>query len=217
MKNNIRFVIFVTLLVGLTTVVLAQRKSVTAKDFEKVDAKAKDLLLTTSYRVSMTTKWYDNKGEKPVSITKFIKESVPPDRTHTWIERIDEGKITKSERIVIGPRNFERKGTGPWTELSSSGGSGMGLSPDAMSIDYYCTDGVPFEDTKADMFEVERKTKFTINGKSAFSLYKATYWFHLDGRLLKMVSELDDKSWQSNHSSEIYEYDPNIKIEAPIK
>lgn len=210
MRNNYRYIVFVSLLITLTTVVSGQRKVITAKNFDYIDSKAKLLLATTSYRIIKTS-----------DSEKTVEEYVPPDRNHISSEYSMNGKSWTMEWITIGRKMFERKNGGRWKKISFSDSRFISPVNTASGTDYFSDGSVVIDGKKADVFVVVWRSKdhVPVLNLEISATGKTTYWYDGDGRRLKVLYEtqLDNKEKTQSIRTAIYEYDPTIKIEAPTK
>jgi hypothetical protein len=69
-----------------------------------------------------------------------------------------------------------------------------------------------------DFYEIKRIQKFQNENKFNENMYVSRYWFNKDGMILKAERESTSTNSKSLYRrTSIYEYDPTIKIEPPIK
>lgn len=180
-----------------------------AKEFRELQNKSQAILSSKSYRVTTTTEVFADKGASSKVKYISISESVPPDRRR-YIFTLDK-ETTKSEVISIGEDVFIKDEKGKWKidDTKSETYTGVGSSLPAKFIEK-----TSFAGQVVNIFE-EQSRSFSEKGGDQEATTR--YWFNSEGQLLKTESEKTDlKSKQVSHSVSLYEYDLNIKIEAPI-
>jgi hypothetical protein len=203
-----------------------QRREISKQEF--LDAYQKAGEKTKTFAVRLVSKSERYSGGKVQSTENFTSESIPPDKNHTIteIKRFDADKSFSIERILIGGDEYKRESGGDWTRrnFNEVGKTPNPISSKAVenSSKYYLTENAQFGNQTANLYELSVENKITIPSRNGavrefVSYRKEKRWISRDGRLLKM--ELEDESGEApkNVSRRVwtYEYDPNIKIEAP--
>ncbi|SRR5258708_25370784 len=202
---------------GLGTSALAQDSKISSEEFDRVRSTYKDFLAKEPYRIRFTheTFPYDD-AKEPETTSVWMTEFVQPDREHNYYGVNSSEPSRKYERIVIGTRIFTNR-DGKWKELERSGG-GFGLSSGPSSIEYFIRGSEMIGKLKTTIYEVVTGSKFARGaGPWQTSFHRQKYWISKDGRIRKSVGEGDALITKRNRTTEVYEYDPTIKIEAPIK
>lgn len=193
----------------------AQRKAITKKDFQKVDEMAKQLLAATPYRVTYTSEVFSENEAQPFFVTKTIEEYVPPDRRHQLREDTNRGTVWKGEVIVIGSRKFRKKDDGRWEETSWE----EYVFFKVVKTQYFSYGTVQLDGKQAEVFAVIERIKDRAfkdgRNKDVFFTLTTTNWYDTEGRLLKVLGEINNPAKESSWTK-LYDYDPTIKIEAPI-
>lgn len=230
--KKIGFIKFFVLLICLVNLNAfgQQKRDISEREFSDAYRKASEKTRTFAVRlVSKSKRYRDGKAQ---STENFTSESIPPNKNHTVteIKLFDADKAFFVERILIGNNEYKRENGGDWTRRNFNE---VGKTPNPIISEaeengakYYLTENVQFGNQTANLYELSVEEKITIPARSAhstarelLSYRKEKRWISRDGRLLKM--ELEDESGDSPKSVSrriwTYEYDPNIKIEAPIK
>jgi hypothetical protein len=197
--------------------VSGQERAITEKQLNDARTSASEALKSKIYR----TKTEASPGSGPEHFFT-ISEYVPPDRSRLVRVYTFKDKVEKSEIIEIGDRSYARFDGGPW------------ISP-YVPNDRYTVSGNQGE------AKVERKFEYTLAadrdlGKEKANLYVETenfsyeapgvsyktvsvirYWISKGGLFLRSEETVHDKDGKSLHRSTVdYEYDPGLKIEAPL-
>lgn len=177
------------------------------RQFSDLRSKSWKIRQDQSYRETSEIVYEDKSKNlvKQVSIFEFV----PPDRRRYSTSMEHEGKTTSYESITIGEQIYFRENKGKWTtkKVESRTGTGAGSS-NTQFIEKTTIDGrsvIVFEDKWTSYFD-EKSSSGTTR-----------YWFAEEGYLLKSVEK---KAAQGDEpattETNVYEYDPKIKIETPI-
>lgn len=148
---------------------------------------------------------------------------VMPDKVHYTNIRTLDGKVNRIEQIVIGKTKYGKKDGGIW-KLSESyciGGSGSGGPSNIASNKYY------LENKKIDGKEIKVFRNY-ITYTNIYSPTKATegltfeesiFWLNSDDLMIReeIRKGLVNLGKVRTTNLTLYTYDPNLKIEAPIK
>lgn len=201
----------------LATSTLAQDSKITSDVFDRVRSSYKAFLAKESYRVRSTHEIFPYESAKePEEIRVWMVEYLPPDREHNYYGLNATDPSRKYERIVVGKRIFTNA-DGKWKELEQSNG-GMSLSSGSDSDESFLRGSEKINGQETTIYEVVTGSRFARgDGPWQTSYYKTRYWISKDGRIRKYVGESDALITKRRRITEIYEYDPRIKIEAPIK
>ena len=99
-----------------------------------------------------------------------------------------------------------------------SGGGGTGTRLDTQEkVQYKYKGGQTINNQKADLYEVKTVIKFNIRNTDMTSIVTDRFWFDKDGLLVKTESSSENNGRMISRNVHEYEYDANIRIEAPIK
>lgn len=194
---------------------LSQTKQISSNEFYTNNYNAQKLLAERSWRVETKTDTIEN-GSVITTVTK-THEQLLPDKMRFLIVEKNGGKENRSELIRIGFMEYRRENDKPWISIDTRGsgnGSGSGSGTSVSCAQY--TEEPDFVSgisaRKQRQFLIER----TANG---LSFDDFLIWFNQDGSFIKSerIKGLLEPRIEKTHSVVTYEYDPNIKIEAPIK
>ena len=198
--------------------VFAQERTIDEKEFESMYRNSLQFLKDRSYRSTLVSA---RGSSKYTSINEFV---LPDRRRSIFITTNSSGTEVKTETIRIGDSVWTRTNDGPWKDISGQGGgygsgSGSGTSAKLVErlIEYKVISGESVGGEVADHYRHTTTLKFTGERGDFQSIWTRSNWFSADGRLLKSENTtVDGDSKVSYGSSTTYEYDPNIRIEAPI-
>lgn len=225
--NKIQLVkLFILLVCFASLNAYGQKKEISKQEFSEAYSKALAKTETHARRVVSKSEAY--RGGALQSTENYTSESVPPNKNHTVteIKLFDAGKTFSIERILIGNDEYKRENDGDWARRNFNE---IGKTPNPItskavesSSKYYLTENVQLGNQTANLYELSVENKITMPTRSvavkeSVSYRKEKRWISLDGLLLKM--ELEDENGESPKSGNrrvwTYEYDTNIKIEAP--
>jgi len=204
----------------------AQENTFKEEDLMALKTAAELKLKGKIYRHTTIETFYSNGNKTPDSTSKRIVEIIPPDR-YRYMSITETPKGTERyEYIQVGERRFSREDNGEWKESTAGGtGSGMGNgsgSGDALykletTIERKLKKGEIVNRQKVDLYETVTTFKYIYPTKTFTSVWKGTYLFDESGRFVKYEQEYNAGEENSiKKTVEEYEYNPKIKIEAPI-
>lgn len=198
------------------TAAVAQNSEIPKEDFDRVRSTYKDFFAKESYRIRYLHETFPSEEAKqPEKTSSWVTEFAPPNREHHYHGLSSTDPNDKFERIVIGAEIFTNRG-GTWKKLESSGG-GSGFSSGVASAEYFVRGSEQIGNQMTTVYEVITGSRFSRGGgPMQTSFYSSKYWIGKDGRILKYVGESDALITKRSRTTHVYEYDPNIKIEAPI-
>lgn len=227
--NLIKFIKLSALLLCLVSFnVYGQRKEIQKEDFLNAYKKAGEKMKTMTYRFVSKNEHYFGEELKSVQINTV--EFVPPDKFHSIFDAkmFDRNQTLLSERILIGNDEYKRENGGNWIKQTKSGTNQSPNNPIKTvesNSKFYLTENVQLDNQTTKLYEVAVETKTSMpTGKTGETKETVFYrkekrWISRDGLLLRL--EMEDESQQMRkvvtRQIWIYEYDPNIRIEAPIK
>lgn len=216
MKSTLRIILFLTFALFNVAIVFGQEKEITAEEFWAVEEKGDAYLGKNAYReTSIWEKFDDRDLTELIKKSKSIYEFVPPFRTHS----ISEDENGRTERITIGTKAYIREGKEKWRlEKSSDKKTVVGLSNENQKkeIKYKFLEENLLNGKKVKVYQ----RTITYLGEIWEKRYVGTetYWIDVSGHYLKFVWERKDFISNSfTRQTSIYQYDPKIKITAPIK
>jgi len=232
MKKSFNIIILSSLLLCSFINIFAQEKMVSEQEITNLRNNAYEKLKNKTYRVIMTSEGYVNaKDSSPNQFVKGITEYISPDRLHSIYERKTGETTFREEAISIGQKKYVKQDNENWKELlplgNSAGnatgiGSGSGFKTaiidNEKTVEYKYKGKETIKNQKADLYVVTTMRKYNSPNFKSTTVITEKFWLDKDGVFLKRESEtkLNYKK-VINHILWEYEYDPNIKIEAPIK
>jgi hypothetical protein len=230
--NKIKFIKLSALLICLFGLnIYGQRKEITKVEFFESYRNAGEKTRKTTYRVvSKNEVFLDNQLQ---SVQNYTDEFVPPDKKRFVAEIKSsepiKNKYLRTERILIGNDEYKRENGGEWVKRTLTTTKKPANNNTSKTVEnnskYYLTENVNLGNQPTNLYELTveyrhpTQTSPTNEGKEFVSYRKQKIWISRDGLYLRM--EMEDEFPEPRKSSSrrtwIYEYDPNIKIEAPIK
>jgi hypothetical protein len=191
----------------------AQTKQITSNEYFTSNSKAHSLMSERSWRMEMKTDTL-NGASIVKSITKTHERLLPDRERFVATEKIGD-KETRSELIRVGFMEYRRENNEPWIskDLRGSGG-GIGNSGGFACIQHTeeadAVGGIPAR--KLRQYSIEKTSE-------GLSFDDMAVWLDSNGFFLKSerIKGLLEPRTEKSRSVVTYEYEPNIKIEAPIK
>lgn len=220
MKNVLLTVLFA---IAFSAVSFGQVKEISEANFSTVQAKAESLLNASSYRLTVSMEYFVDR-DKPGSISRtFLKEVILPDKWRT-VEAFnyEDGTSTKEETLWDGKALFTRTKDGEWKKYSGGASVGGRIESGKITNTYRFIGNSDLNGTPVSILEHEQ---YRIANKYSRSdmvivhyLRKTRYYYSNKGYLMRKIeeNEIVGRKELSRETSN-YEYDPKIKIVAPIK
>lgn len=166
----------------------------------------------------------ENEGKTSVVRSKSTSEFLPPDRYHYIFETTTAAGTERTEYIDIGKESFVRRGDGDWEIFVPSGKGGMGNGTGdgferpqiETKVVRTLSKNVNVNDQTANLYQTVTTVKYTFTTRTHTNVFIESYWFDNSGRMLKSFEETQyGDTKKSTRSTTEYDYDPNLKIEAP--
>jgi hypothetical protein len=213
-------IFFLILLTGIFTA-SAQEKILSENEFKEISARAEQNLKGKTYRLTRTEEVFSDRSANAESVNIKINEYVQPDKWREVVEISSTSKKSRIERIWDGKNLYERENDGEWKKFSGGGGIGGSIKSGRITTIYKFIEKSVLNNQPVNIYEVEQNrkaTKLTQTGIYEVHYVERTkYWISEDGYFLKKVSENEIVGSKSLiRETWIYDYNPNIKIEAPI-
>lgn len=174
---------------------------------------ARKTLSETPHRVKMTVEMRETADSKWELYSSQTKEVAGRDRWH-----LTQHTGLKLELIAIGDRTYQKMPDGSWQLRSNEGGytgpTVRSVSKPVVESNVVAekTDGGKVVETRS-----ESKLQVIRTGEVVNMDHTTREGFDQEGRLISVETEhfnFERKKFQ--RVTELYEYDPNIRIEAPI-
>ena len=200
---------------GFALEISAQRRIVKNSELHDVQNKAYQKLYERSRRVETTDETF-SEGSPVKTITR-IYEMLLPNRSRSYYKEKEGDKVNETEQITIDNFLYVRKNDEPWKkiEIRSGSGSGSGTGSGSYSCRQLTVESIFLNGISAQLFD-----ELDISSETNGLMFKERRkWFGDDGSFLKeeFVEGLLSPRVENRRSTTTYEYDPNIKIEAPLK
>lgn len=217
MKRKIR-VLIVLAIVGLNAAfVFGQQKSIEKDAFNRAVQNAQKKLADRSYRRTNVFEVFDNPDAAPTMTTRTVTEFALSGAIRWQVE--EDGK--KYEMILVEGKRYRREGGGKWQVEETKAGYGQGCGAQSKDATYTLVENVKLNGKTASLYENSVKmigNSCGMNGTSADEVWTERYWIAGDGTLLKTERIVQDMVKKNMHRDvTVFEFDPNIKIVAPIK
>lgn len=216
--NSLLF--FAIILIGILSVT-AQEKIIAENEFKEILGKAEKNLEGKTYRLTKTEETFSDRSANAESVNIRINEYVQPGKWREVVETKSANKVTKTERLWDGKNLYERENDGEWRKFSGGGGIGGSIKSGRITTTYKFIEKSVLNNQPVNVYEVKQNreaTKLTQTGMYVVHYVERTkYWIAETGYFLKKLTEnevIGSKSLVKENW--IYDYDPNIKIEAPI-
>jgi hypothetical protein len=191
---------------------LAQKKT-NYEDFSRLHLNALAEMSKRAYRAVSEVDTFSDKDQPAIfkSITTTI--SAPPDSEHVITRIEDASGVHRTENIRVGEKSFYRENDDGWKEKSDKDGNSVNRFRVLGRVDESQRKISVEHKDKADDLDAEL---YIITTQEDGITYIQKYWFNSDKLLVRQESE----SFRNNSKSLLrttttYEYDPNIKVEAP--
>jgi hypothetical protein len=208
-------------LIALSFTVVGQAHDLTEQQFNEIKALAEGKLSGRTYRLTETTETFPVRDGAVESVRVHITEIVPPNERREVDDLKSPERTERTERIWDGKFLYERRDNGAWSKYDGGGSGSSDFTSGRVTMNYRLIEKTKINNDLVTIYEVEkhrRANKYTRDGLIEFHyIDKTKYWIGSDGSFIKAVqeSEVVGGKWLVRGTS-IYEYDPNIKIEAPI-
>jgi hypothetical protein len=202
----------------LTDSAVAQKKAITRSEYSKaVYSQLSWGLGKRIHRIETLEESFEN-GVVVKSQTT-IYEGLPPDRSRYYTKTIANGKVTEFERITIDYMLYTRKDGGAWTkiDLRQQGGTGSGSGSGAsgsIACSQYSVENTFLEGIATKLFESVQVTEEA----SELKFEEERNWLDEEG-LTRRIEQVRGKLYprvEQNRRIVTYDYNPDLKIEAPI-
>jgi hypothetical protein len=194
---------------------VAQEKEITAEEFQAFLKKSIAVTKTSPYRKTVTVETGDSPRGSWKPYSSWVSEYVFPDRSH---DRYASG--SQGESIWIGNIFYRRSTDESWsasrkpTGLSVSSPSSLRGFGDRLVKFHITSTNAPEENPAVIIREISKRKNAAADADERLIYFSS--WFFENGVLNKYENiGFNGRDWV--RTTEIYEYDRNIRIEAPLK
>ncbi len=226
--NKTRLFGIAVVLFSLTVCLYGQKKEINRKEYDELINKVSENTSKYSYRTINVRNLYRQDGITIQQTEKNLSEHVPSGNRRFLSEIVNHviNRTTITELIRIDGIEHRKVDNGKWGIVSSRTviGNENIVSKEYKYQKYYLTENVQVDGQTVDILEYENeytlKYKNSSNGEiKETKSYSRWKWTIKDNLFLRSesLSEKADPKMNVSNSITNYEYDPNIKIEAPIK
>lgn len=205
--------------------VAAQESTFDDNALYELQERAREMLADKVLRITTMDARFEKGNKTPVTYEKYISETVPPDRNRFVVEKKTAKGIEQTEYIDIGRDRFVKRNGGEWEIFEPTGsgrgtgsGTGSGEEPKIETTSKnVLKKGEKINNQTVDLYQVVTNRKYIYPTKTYTDVQTESFWFDRNGRFVKTVEEYHDgETGKVSRKTVEYEYDPKIKIEAPV-
>ena len=198
--------------------VIAQRKFIGSREFSAgLYGKSEGVPWNERVRRVETVRETLDNGTVVKTVTT-ISEIVPKEGSRQYEKTVENGKTTENESILIDYMLYTRKDRGIWTKVDLRNSSVGATGADAAG-NYACAQH-SVESAFLNGMTVSLFEKFmVVTGDKGLDFFESRHWVGPDGvfyRGEEVQGKLNPRV-ETSRTVSVYDYTPNIKIEAPIK
>jgi hypothetical protein len=223
-----KLVVFLITTLGVFSNVSAQEKTFTDNDLKKRKSAAGAVLDNEKTRITKTVFYFENDLKSPVKTEKIIRELAPPDLERTITEEKTATGMVIEERLYIGDQIFVRRNKGVWRKpkfdsIGLAGPVGLGGASEKtdepkieITTERKLQEEIIVNKQIADCYETITTKKFTLPTGTYTETQRENFCFSKDDRYIRIEEEIQNSETKKRSLTiNDFEYDPNIKIEAP--
>lgn len=196
---------------------LAQKLVITEKQYQDADSAAWRYLDDHSYRFRQTR---EEAGNPAPTVTVLVYEIVPSGESRS-IETEKTGDVaTTTETIQTKKKVFKRKNGGKWTveKLEPNRFTIIGTRVEDERVkEFSITPDVMLGDVKTDLYEHNETITYKSTALPGTNSFTQRFW--LDKKGVRLKTEYIFKRADGGileRTTTVYEYDPKLRIEAPV-
>lgn len=207
--------ILLTVLTAFTIQALSQRVVISKKIYSALQSKTTKLSDSGPKRIKY--EWQTMKDGIVVNSSYDIFEEDRKGRMREYNWKSDAGVISTTEEIYIGDDEcYAKKNGAAWDRSCGFGGGriGPGLQYFPNQFDDYSIESVFLDGATMQLLE-----HYTVFQNSPMTFTDDRIWIRGDGKVhgRQSISGTLNPREESERFVSSYEYDPNVKIEPPIK
>lgn len=221
--GNMKKFLGLVLILFASIATLAQERVIEKEEFYNVYTRALSMRGGKSSRTTIIWE-FQSEGSRAFNFpSKLISEYVPNVGSRNIYEANPKTGSLGIERISIGKKVYERKGNGEWKEAAlvdapyTPKGSIKILNKED-EYKFLGSERLDNQNMTVYSWTVRQKYTWEKTNEEVLSNITTKYWFKENGELLK-TEQLQESRTNGKVTSmkrtDIYEIDPNIKIEAP--
>jgi hypothetical protein len=206
---------------------LAQRKEITKEEFNRARLAAYGILYKNSNRENYEQSMFSGDETMPHTIVKTVTEYVPPDRRRSFGEatHFDFPRTNPIiESIRIGKTEYRKQKDGSWAiHETAPPQKTNAVARKPKEEKYFLTENFMLDGKSVNLYESFQEFTDEKKNSSTGEIYqertqaRGKYWISKDGVVIKTESEslIEGEGKRIYRNVRTYEFDPNIKIEAP--
>ncbi len=190
--------------------------------FNELLAKTTENLKGKTYRLTETIDYFPDRDANVERVTTKILEIAVPDKRREVEEIKSPTENSRVERIWDGKNLYKKQDDGEWEKYLGGSSVGGSITSGRTTTTYKFVGKETLNNKPANIYESESHR--VANKMTRTSQYrveyitKTKYWISEEGLLLKTIKESEVVGSKAlSRETAIYEYDSNVKIEAPIK
>jgi tetratricopeptide (TPR) repeat protein len=227
MKNHVGLAALITTIIfSITLQATAQESTFEDNTLYNLKLKAETFSNDSIVRVTIIEENFKNGDKVPENSIKYTNEVIPPNgsnliyKSHFISEKTTKNGVEREEFITIGNQRYIKKNNSKWevfNPMGSGNGSGESVKIETSS-DNKLQRGVIINNQKTDYYQTTTTYKHLYPTGTLIRYFKEGFWFDSTGRYVQTLEEsFNGETKNINRKTTVYEYNPNIKIEAPIK
>lgn len=209
-----KYLLTAVFILAVASAAVAQVKQFTSNDFYKSESAAYDLMSGVSKRVVTKTETFEN--GRIINVLETVAETLEPDR-YRFVRTEKKGDVeTHYEIIQIADMEYTRINKGAWTAKKIEGsGMGSGTGAGYNSCKQYTEE----PDFVGGQTARKLRELRIMQSEKGLNFEDSINWYNQQGQFLRTetVKGLLEPRIENYREVVTYEYEPNIKIEAPIK
>jgi len=216
---KLKLLIFTALIICGFLNISAQERRLSADEFAAIQKKSS--VKGKSYRRKLSEKVY----KKPDgALQRFFYDTweyMASGDIHTVTEWGTPENTNRAESYVIGQTMYNLNTNGTWRQsplkiATQSNADSRPKPQTETTAEHFYKGKVLYNNQLTDYYESRFTTKTTENGRESITTFISKSWYKLDGMILRTEATIDYEKFTAQRIFE-WEYDPNIKFEAPVK
>ena len=221
-----KILILTALMFLALTSVSAQPRKISSEEYTEMMKKNAELRKGKSYRLTRMSESYKKSDGSLIHYFKEVTEDLPSGDSHSVVESgRSKGNLPRLEHVRIGQTAYQRGPDGNWsqsplrirelTDEEKREGEKKRLEYEAR-VERFYVGKTTFRNQNAELYESRDTTKIMKNGVEVLTKVVTKMWFTPEGLILRNEEQVDNAETTETRVFD-FEYDPTIKIEAPIK
>ncbi len=182
------------------------------KDYEEVQTKASKLTDAKKYRVKYTS---ENISPNAANKRLLLFEFVPPNRSHSVYDYYENGELRSYEEIEIGKNKYFNDNFNGWRKKTKQDEMSVYSNGIYRTSEFLYVGKELINDKTTELYQ-ETETVQDASRKHT-TIITEKCWINKDGTFARYSYKTSNSYFgQRVNVVENYEYDPSLKIEAPM-